>query len=100
MKRTWDTDGWEAGCEPAMCPQSPEGQQYSGLHQKKHGLQIEGGDPAPLLCTSETSSRVLHSDAELLEHVQRRARRTIQGMEHLSCEDRLRELGLLDSGNT
>ena len=33
-------------------------------------------------------------DMELLECVQRRGAKMIQGMEHLSCEDRLRELGL------
>ena len=30
----------------------------------------------------------------LLEHIQRRATQMIQGMEHLSYKDRLRELGL------
>ena len=34
-------------------------------------------------------------DAELLEHIQRRATKIMQGMEHQSYEDNLRELGLL-----
>ena len=34
------------------------------MHQKKHGQQIEDGDPAPLLCAGETSPGVLCADVE------------------------------------
>ena len=59
------TGEWRAGHEPVMCPHSPEGQLYPGLHQKKRGQQVEGGDPAPLLCAVETLPGVLCPVVEL-----------------------------------
>ncbi|GAB0186239.1 hypothetical protein GRJ2_001089200 [Grus japonensis] len=43
----------------AMHACSPESQLYPGLHQKKHGQQVKGGDSAPLLHSCETSPGVL-----------------------------------------
>ncbi|KAK4831274.1 hypothetical protein QYF61_016744 [Mycteria americana] len=83
-----------------MCTRSPEGQPYPGLHQKKRGQQVKGGDSAPPLCSGETSPGVLHpalehrEDMDLLEWFQRRAMKIIRGLEHLSYGDKLRELGL------
>ncbi|GAB0189955.1 mitochondrial enolase superfamily member 1 [Grus japonensis] len=41
------------------CACSPESQPCPGLHQKKCGQQVEGGDPAPLLSSGETPPGVL-----------------------------------------
>jgi len=63
LKRTWGV--WEDGHELATCPYSPKNQLYPGLHPEKCGQQVEGGDPAPLLCIGEASPRVLHPDVDL-----------------------------------
>jgi len=50
--------------ESTMCTHSPEGQPYSGLHQKRCGQQVEGGDSAPLLRSGESPPGVLRPALE------------------------------------
>jgi len=76
------------------------------MHQKQHGQQVKGGDSAPLLRSGEIPPGVLcpalgpqhRKDMDLLEWVRRRTTKMIRGMEHLSCEERLRELGAVQPG--
>ena len=85
-----------------MCSHKPKGQLCPVLHPKQHGQQGEGGDPAPLLCADEASHGVLRPNVESSTQERYRPVGTCpeEGhqnhprMEHLSCEDRLRELGL------
>ncbi|KAK4831769.1 hypothetical protein QYF61_018995 [Mycteria americana] len=82
------TDGRKAGRELTMCTRSPEGQPYPGLHQKKCGQQVEGGDSVTLLCSGETSPGVLRPALEPA------AQEGHGAVGHLSYEDKLKELGL------
>ena len=63
-RRTWRIGGRKAGYEPTMSTCSPEGQPYPGLHQKKRGHQVKGGDSAILLCSGVTPPGVLHPAVE------------------------------------
>ena len=69
----------------------------------KRSMASRSRDPAPLLCAGETSpeyciqmgSPLYRRDMDLLERIRRRDTKVIQWMEHLSYENRLRQLGLL-----
>ncbi|KAK4826921.1 hypothetical protein QYF61_012749 [Mycteria americana] len=75
---------------------------FKGKCKEKHCQQVEGGDPSPLHSTDEAhlECRVqcwtpqYNRDMDMLERVQQRTTKMIKGLEHLSYEEKLQELGL------
>ena len=63
-KTLWDADMGQGSLGRQNSQIWTESQLYPGLHHKKRGQQVEGGDSAPLLCSGETSLAVLHSALE------------------------------------
>jgi len=51
-----------------MCTCIPESQPCPGLHQKQHGQQAKGDDPATQRCSGKTPPGVLHPALEPSAH--------------------------------
>ncbi|KAK4826123.1 LOW QUALITY PROTEIN: hypothetical protein QYF61_005275 [Mycteria americana] len=73
--------------EPATCPYPKEGQRYPGLHRRNVASRLREVI-LPLY------SALYKRDMDILERLQQKATTMMKGLEHLSYEERLRELGL------
>ncbi|KAJ7414401.1 hypothetical protein WISP_84379 [Willisornis vidua] len=91
-------DGQEALLSLCVCSQ--EGKLYPELHQNTNDQHLEGGDSSPLLCSYETTPGgqfcgLPHKkDMDPLKQIQGKVTKMIRELEHLSYEERLKELGL------
>lgn len=96
------TGWWKIFYEWPMCDCSPEIRLCPGLHQKKWSkcwwrwfcLCILLWWNSTLKCCIQLWSSQHKKDLDMLEWVQRTTTKMIRGLEHLACEDRLKQLEL------
>ena len=86
-----DTGGWQAGHESTMCPCSPKCQLMWRMWSCSSTLHCE---PLPEVLCPDAGSTVQKRHGTVGMH-QEEVHKMIYGLEHLSYEDRLRELGLI-----